>query len=423
MKKYILLLLAGSVCGVASSQNVYSLEQCRQLALSQNIKMTEAGRKVEMADETKKEAFINYFPSVTAGGGGFIANKGLIEMELAPGMGASFAKDGIIGGVAAMQPVFAGGQIVNGNKLAKLGADVGRIEKEMAEKEVSLTVENYYWQVVSVQEKLKTVGQMESMLSSLHCDVGMAVDAGLKTRNDLLQVSLKRNEVKSSRIKLENALALSKMVLAQYAGISDSVYSVASEIPEELAEFPYDLQKNVADVVQNVEEYQLLQKGVESAELQKKLEVGKHLPSVAVGAGYFYENIMDKSHSFVMGMATVSIPLTDWWKGSHAIKRQNIQITSAKDNLEDGREMLEIRMMKSWNDFNDAFRQMEIAVQSKEQAAENLRLNRNYYDAGTSTMSDLLKAQALYQQSCDGFVDAFTQYQIKRLEYIQNSGQ
>ena len=132
---------------------------------------------------------------------------------------------------------------------------------------------------------------------------------------------------------------------------------------------------------------------------------------------------MDKSHSFVMGMATVSIPLTDWWKGSHAIKRQNIQITSAKDNLEDGREMLEIRMMKSWNDFNDAFRQMEIAVQSKEQAAENLRLNRNYYDAGTSTMSDLLKAQALYQQSCDGFVDAFTQYQIKRLEYIQNSGQ
>ena len=423
MKKYILLLLAGSVCGVASSQNVYSLEQCRQLALSQNIKMTEAGRKVEMADETKKEAFINYFPSVTAGGGGFIANKGLIEMELAPGMGASFAKDGIIGGVAAMQPVFAGGQIVNGNKLAKLGADVGRIEKEMAEKEVSLTVENYYWQVVSVQEKLKTVGQMESMLSSLHRDVGMAVDAGLKTRNDLLQVSLKRNEVKSSRIKLENALALSKMVLAQYAGISDSVYSVASEIPEELLEFPYDLQKNVADVMQNVEEYQLLQKGVESAELQKKLEVGKHLPSVAVGAGYFYENIMDKSHSFVMGMATVSIPLTDWWKGSHAIKRQNIQITSAKDNLEDGREMLEIRMMKSWNDFNDAFRQMEIAVQSKEQAAENLRLNRNYYDAGTSTMSDLLKAQALYQQSCDGFVDAFTQYQIKRLEYIQNSGQ
>lgn len=423
MKKYILLLLAGSICGVASSQNIYSLEQCRQLALTRNIKITEAGRKVEMADESKKEAFTNYFPSVTAGGGGFIANKGLIEMELAPGMGASFAKDGIVGGVAAMQPVFAGGQIVNGNKLAKLGADVGRIEESMAEKEVSLTVENYYWQVVSAQEKLKTVGQMESMLSSLHHDVGMAVDAGLKTRNDLLQVSLKRNEVKSSRIKLENALALSKMVLAQYMGISDSAYSVASEIPEELPEFPYDLQKNAADVMQNVEEYQLLQKGVESAELQKKLEVGKHLPSVAVGAGYFYENIMDKSHSFVMGMATVAIPLTDWWKGSHAIKRQNIQITSAKDNLEDGREMLEIRMMKSWNDFNDAFRQMEIAVQSKEQAAENLRLNRNYYDAGTSTMSDLLKAQALYQESCDGFVDAFTQYQIKRLEYIQNSGQ
>lgn len=60
MKKYILLLLAGSVCGVASSQNVYSLEQCRQLALSQNIKMTEAGRlKWPMKRKKKRSPIIS----------------------------------------------------------------------------------------------------------------------------------------------------------------------------------------------------------------------------------------------------------------------------------------------------------------------------------------------------------------------------
>jgi outer membrane protein TolC len=52
-----------------------------------------------------------------------------------------------------------------------------------------------------------------------------------------------------------------------------------------------------------------------------------------------------------------------------------------------------------------------------------LRLNRDHYNAGMITMSDLLEAQSLYQQSRDNLVDVYSQFKIKTLEYKQATAQ
>ena len=67
-------------------------------------------------------------------------------------------------------------------------------------------------------------------------------------------------------------------------------------------------------------------------------------------------------------------------------------------------------MQKAWNDVEEARQQLVISRRSIEQAEENLRLNRNYYKAGTSTMSNLLEAQLLYQQARDKHTDAQADY-------------
>ena len=64
----------------------------------------------------------------------------------------------------------------------------------------------------------------------------------------------------------------------------------------------------------------------------------------------------------------------------------------------------------------------KIARLSIEQSTENLRLNTDYYKAGTCTMSDLLDAQTLYQQSCDKYVESYTDYELKKREYLQVTG-
>ncbi len=156
--------------------------------------------------------------------------------------------------------------------------------------------------------------------------------------------------------------------------------------------------------------------------MQRRMEVGKNLPSVAVGAGYNYHNLMDRDHTFGMVFATVSVPISSWWGGSHAIKRRKLEQQRAEQQLEDNSELLRIRMQKAWNDVEEAYQQLEIADRSIEQATENLRLNRDYYRAGTCTMNDLLQAQLLYQQAMDKRTDAFADYQKRIIDYRQSLG-
>lgn len=406
----------------ASAQRTFTLDECLERALSNNVRMRNAENEIRMAEHDRKNAFTRYFPSVSASGGGFIANKGLMELNMGPDMSMSMMKDGIVGGVSATLPLFAGGQIVNGNKLAKVSEEVSRTRYRLSENEVRLTTENYYWQVVTLKEKLRTLEVVEARLDTLTRDVEAAVQAGVTTRNDLLQVQLRQNEIKSNRLNVENALALSRELLAQYMGMGldsvDVAYAMEGRLPEE----PAGLFLPPESALPRTGEYDLLRQNLEATRLQKKIAVGKNLPTVAIGGGYYYDDLLDVGMDFWVGFATVSVPLSGWWGGSHDIKKQKLQVKNAENLLNDQSEMLMIRMRQSWNDLNDAYKQVGIALTSIDQATENLRMQSDYYAAGTCTMSDLLDAQTLFQQSRDKYVEAYAQYEVKKREYLQATG-
>lgn len=407
---------------LAFGQKAYTLDECIQAALTNNVKMKNARNELEMARQDKKKAFTNYFPSVMASGTGFMADKGLVQMDLAPEMHMSMLKDGIAGGVSASLPLFTGGQIVNGNQLAKVGVEVKRLQQNLSDNEVTLTTEQYFWRVVTLQEKLKTLGKVETQLERILRDVEASVEAGVVTRNDLLQVQLRRNETKSSRLQLENALSISRNMLAQYTGLGSDSLEVAFSVDNQLPSRPDSLYCDPESALGLTSEYALLQQNVKASRLQYKMELGKNLPTVAIGGGYVYHNFLPEDQRFWVGFATVTVPLTGWWGGSHALKKEKLQVKNTENQLADQGELLVIRMKNAWNGVNEAYEQVKIARLSIEQATENLRLNTDYYKSGTCTMSDLLDAQTLFQQSCDRYVESYTDYELKKREYLQVTG-
>ena len=444
MKKILSLIALG--CTLTASAQTYTLEQMKDSALHNNIAIRSAKYNIETAQQQRKEAFTKYFPNVSGTGLWFNANKGMAQTNInpsemiSPELGASLAqmlpaealaalgnpisismlKNGTIGSLMAVQPVFAGGQIINGNKLAKVGEDVSRLQLQLSENEVEKTAEQYFWQLASLQEKKKTIEAVDTLLAGIHKDVDVAVRAGLAMPNDLLQVQLRQNDIESQRLKLQNGISIVRLLLSQYCGLSDTAFVISYQSDITL---PLITKQDHRQALLGTAEYQLLGKQVEATNLQKKIAVGQNLPSVAVGVGYNYHNLLDSNTTFGMVFATVSVPISDWWGGSHAIKRRKIEHQKAVEQLEDNAQLLQIRMQNKWNGVEESYQQLLLAQRSIEQATENLRLNRNYYKAGTSKMSDLLEAQMLYQQSCDKRTDAFVDYQNKLLEYRQAIGQ
>ena len=412
------LLLMISVSG--SAQQAYSLAQCKKLALENNARMKNARLEVSSARQTKEEAFTNFFPSLSASALGYNANQPLVEANLG-GMPLALLKNGIVGDITVTQPLFAGGQIVNGNKLAQLGVEVSRFKQEQSEKEVLLTTEVYYWQIISLNEKLKTLAIVEQLVNSLYKDVDAAVKAGVKNRNDLLQVQLRKNSVASDRLQLENGLKLSRMLLGQYVGVKADSLSIEPISFDEPAS-PEKLRTDHGAALLTTPEYQLLAKNVEANRLQQKITVGKYLPTVGIGASYMYDDLMDKDNTTAMVFAKVSVPISDWWGGSHAIKKQKFQTMMAQNEQRNNSDLLLIQMQKLWNDVEESYKQVKLAEESVVTATENVRLNTNYYHAGTTTLSDLLDSQLLLQQSRNQHTDAYTQYLIKQTQYLQATG-
>lgn len=423
--KKILLLSTMYACllPVFGQQRAYSLDECIEAALKNNARIKNAENELKMAREDKKEAFTKYFPNISAAGTGFLASEPLVQMQMSPEAGMSMLKDGWAGGISAVLPVFTGGQLVNGNKLAKTAVEVKQLQKNMADDEVCLTTEKYFWQVVMLKEKLETLVAVEKQLDRIMMDVQASLEAGLVTRNDLLQVQLRKNETQSGRIELENALSMSRSLLGQYIGVGADSIDVNFRVEETLPDCPESYYCDHAAALPGTDQYGMLQQNVAAARLQYKLAVGKNLPTIAIGGGYVYDNfIMGQDQSFCVGFATVTVPISGWWGGTHALKKHKLQVKNAEILLNDNKDLLIIQMQHAWDSLNEAYKQAEIAHLSIEQSAENLRLNTDYYKAGTVTMSELLEAQSLYRQSRDKYVEVYTHYELKKREYLQLTG-
>ena len=422
IRQFFLIGLGLMACLRMPAQHTYTLDECIDEALKNNVSIKNADNDLSVAKHGSKEAFTKYFPSLSATGGGFMADKGLIQLEMSPEMEMSILKNGIVGGVSASMPLFTGGQIVNANKLAKVNVEVSRLQHGLSVNEVKLVTERYFWQIVKLKEMLNTLSSVEGQLESIRKDVEASVDAGVTNRNDLLQVQLRKNETRSTRISVENALSVSRKLLAQYIGCASDSIDVAFDFGGTLPSHPDNLYRIPESAFVLTNEYSLLQQDVKASRLQYRMSVGKNLPSIAIGGGYMYDNLMDKDHSFWMGFATVSVPLSGWWGGSHDMKKHKLRLRNAENRFTDQSQLLIIRMQNTWNDLTDAYQQVEIAVESIGQATENLRLQTDYYHAGTCTMSDLLEAQTLYQQSRDKYVESYARYEVKKREYLQATG-
>lgn len=434
--KYLLssLFLAGATfIAPAQEKRILTLEECKEMALKYNADIQTGKIDIEAARQTRKEAFTKYFPQISAGAVTYKADDDLVKANIPdltqmglpiPAMEVGMLEKGNLVTVSAMQPVFAGGQIVNSNKLAKTALDASILQLDMTTDKVELETENYYWKIVSLKEAEKTINIIDTLLQSLHKDVSLAVKAGITTQNDLLTVQLKQNELQSTRLQVENGIRLSCMALSQYIGLPlDSAEYI--DVPEFSSgiKSPGDYLVDHQSALSSLSTYKLLEKNVEAHKLKRKISLGEQLPTVGVGVSYAYEDLMfDKSRNHFIMMATVSVPISDWWGGSHKVKRTKLEEKKAILQQQDGNEKLQLKMQQSWNLLTESYKQITLAESAVRESQENLRMQRNNYNTGVSSLSELLDAQSLFQTSRNRYTDACIDYQIKVTQYLQDTG-
>lgn len=431
------------VCGqLTETRKGFSLDTCKALAIENNHRIREASNEVFQSEQLKKSTFTNYFPKVSAGFSavkmsdymlkgsipGFnlpVYDGNPVNLPVAtqfayfPGMEINLLDYLNFGYAVAVQPLFTGGRIYNGNRLARTGYEISLEKRSAANTDVLVRTEELYWNLLALNEKLLTIDSYRKLLDNLNRDVSAAFEAGLVQRTDLLKVRLKQNELEGNRLKLTNGIELSRRALCQHIGIQYDSAMVLTDSTTVTGN-PVSLFVDPEDAVKNRNEYRMLQKAVYAEKLQKKIVEGEYLPQLSAGVAGVYTDMMDKTNELGIAFVTLSVPISDWWGGSHRIRQSRAKLENAGNRLDESSELLSLQITQLQNELTSSYLAITIAEKSLEQAGENLKVVKDNYDAGVTGMSDLLEAQSVYEESRNNLTEARCNYLIGRAKYLQS---
>lgn len=442
MKKTALIIVLFLLIGTAKAQDTLrlSIQDCIDLALENNIPLKNSQLEIEKARKTKKEAQTLYYPTVSAQALAFEALNPMLTFgiedidnalvrqtlyNLYAQYGAmlgleksySFIKDGVVLNAIATEPVYAGGRIYNGNKLASLGIEAAEYQNKIKEDEVRLQAECLYWQIVSLEEKVSTIDLLDQLLDTLSKDLTGAIEAGLLMPTDQYKLTLKKNESQLNRKKLEDGITLLKMALAQYIGTDWQTMVLTDTIGTASAPtaFYHDSKGAVA---QRLESH-LLDLSLQAEKLKKKMTLGEALPSLLVGGSASYHTVFKNTKPNAMVFALLQVPITDWHKTGYKLKKHDLDAEIAENDRRNYTEMMELQTNQAWFNLEQSWLRISMAQTSLNDAEANLKITKDYYEAGLVPLSDLLEAQTMLKHSRDELSDSRVEYQINLAKYKQ----
>ena len=437
---------AGTAPAAATADTLYlSLDDCLERARTQDLRIRNAELDQRAALAQKREALAAYFPNVSVQAFGFGALNPLLDIGITDILGTSAPayqiqqlvgewasslglnshyealEHGYTATVSAVQPLFAGGRIVNGNRLAQVGVAAADLKKSLTVRETVEAIEREYWQVVSLQEKRETLRQALTFLNNLHKDVASARAAGLATQTDLLQVELKRNELTSKEIELNNGLLLAKMNLCNQIGLGvrfeDLDRLFFSDLLNEIAP-PETVYQDEESVLAQQEEMQLLNLSVEAKRLEKKIATGEALPAIGVGATYGYGNLLHQGEWNGVLYVSAKIPLSDWGGQARKIQRYGYELQKTENEKDFLAEQLLLQLRKLRFDLNTAWEQMQLAREAERTAKAGMEQTQAHYRAGLAALSELLQAQLALRESTDRLTDQKIAYKNALQAYL-----
>ncbi len=429
-----------------SAQAVFTLDEAVASARQNNNDLQKKRLDVQSMKEQKKEIFTKYFPTIGMSVTAFTREKGLFqgtnaldglftlmsEEENFTAENVQILKQGYIGGLRMVQPIYTGGRLTSANKLAGIGVKAYDEMASLKENEITQEVEKYFWQLVQLYEAEKSLLTMDTLVEHARHDAALALKAGLVTPNDEMQVNLYGTELESMRLQVENGKNLCREYLAYLLGVEtvDSLlWNDIYNVKEPLTYFA-DPETSLLDR----HELNLLKFNLEAAQQKRKFYRGELLPTVgamfALSYHYLYakrdggafNNVLDQNKVTWILAANVSIPITAWWGGSHTLSRHNIAVREARMDYDDKQKLMRVQISQKWNTLNEKYKQVDLARRQLEQAEQNRKQHASAYRSGSATMTDRLHADALYEKSRTHYIDACVKYRLAVTEYLHATG-
>ena len=459
-----------------AAQSVLTLEECRTMALENNSQSKIAQEKLAAAEYDSKTAFANYLPKVSATGlylhnseninlasedqrntlsnlgssvGDFSQSlmtdpsfalllaqndpklintinylKNKLSAADVEGLLNQIGKDVsdnltldiqnvYVGMITVEEPLYVGGKIRAYNKVTAYAKELAETQLNGEDQKVLVTVDEAYWQIVSIANKLRLTEQYVELLRQMDHNVEVMKNEGVATSSDQLSVRVKLNEAEMSQIKAQNGLALSKMLLCQLCGMPlDSEIMLKDELNESLDIPVEEVTYTQEDLYENRPELKSLQLAVNMYDMKSRIVRADYLPTVALMGNYLVTNpsahngVTNDFHGMWNVGLVAKIPIYHFGEGMNKYRKAKSDVILTQYQLDDARGKVSLQVNQYEKKIAEADSRLEMALKNMENAEENLRVATIGFNEGVVESSLVLAAQTAWLKAHSEEIDA-----------------
>ena len=436
MKKIIFnLALAFSILSFAQEKK-WTLEECVNYALENNISVKQSELDNELAVENIRTAKGNFLPGVNASASQNFNFGSYIDQN-----GGRVARDsrGNNFGVNTGITIFNGFQNTNTYKQSKLGLESSKLQLAILKDNISLNVVNSYLNVLFNNETLRIADDKIKVTEQQLTQIQKLVDAGVRAVADLSEIKAQLATDQQSYVNAQNSIDLALLSLAQLLQTPHEGFDIQNiDIDITSVALLYNNTEDVFNTAsENRPEIKSAQLSIDDAEYNVEIAKGAYMPtlSASASAGTSYQHAQgQKDVREIADLSTVdpfdtkfisngfgtqlednlgysvglslNIPIFNRNQSKARVNRAKINVEKSNTRLIQAKQDLRVKIENAYADAKATLKQFEAAQLSVVAQEEAFKNANDRYDLGVMTSFEFEQVRSRFVNAQSALINA-----------------
>ena len=413
MKKITIIaaLLGLIISASAQEGKKWTLRECVEYALENNISVKQSELDLENAKLNKMDAIGNLLPTLN-GNASYTTNTGA-SINPTTNQFENETFSSFTTGASSSLTLFDGLRNIRQLQRAKLSRLASQYQLEKMESDIALAVANSYLQVLLNKANLEAIKSQNEVSQEQLERTQNLVDAGTLPQGDLLEIKATiANEIQQI-VVAENNIQISLISLAQLLLIEDyETFQIVDEGYEVISTEIADLapQEIIRNAQSSRPEVKIAEKNVELAEKDVEIARGSYYPTLSA---FFNYNTRYSDNDFLNRNFTdqlwqndglgygfqLNVPIFNGLSVRTNVKRNKINLQRTEYQLEQAKLDLESNVYQAYVDAKGAAKSYEAALSALESQELAFEYATDRYEVGLTNAFDFSQSKQRFDNA------------------------
>jgi outer membrane protein TolC len=305
---------------------------------------------------------------------------------------------------------------------ARIGQEQADHQKEMVKQQVRLEVVRAYFGVLLAQQRKDVTEEAVKMGEADLKRIADLFQSGLVVQSDLLSAEVQLAEFRQQQVQASGDLVTAHAFLNTILGTPvQTLQRIAGQLRDKQF-FMAETDELIHQALQSRPDYARAGSAVKSSEEGVRGAKGNYLPRVDVFSSYGISgrDLTSGSSDYAVG-AGLTLNLFDFGRGARLDKARAAQSTAAAEQVHLANQ-IRLEVIQVYQDYMSARERLKVAGQTVTQAQEALRIVKDRYQEGLTTITEVLRAETAYLRTRLNLISSRYDYYIGYARVLMATG-